>query len=147
MTIRKIKEADLDSVLEMMLEFYQSPAVLCHADEAVLRRCLADCMAQMPYLEGYVFEQNEVLAGYSLVAKGYNTEVGGLCVHVEDLYICPEFRGRGIGGEFLHYIVEQYRGVATRVRLEVEPENEGACALYARCGFQELPYRQMIVEL
>lgn len=147
MQIRNMESKDAEAVLEMMRVFYRSDAVLIHAPEAVLRKCIADCLAQGPYLEGYVFDTEDGLMGYSLVSKGYSTEVGGLCVHVEDLYLRPEARGRGMGGAFLEYITEKYRSAAARVRLEVEAENEGAMALYQRHGFRELPYLQMVREL
>lgn len=147
MLIRKLEQRDFDPVLRMMLVFYQSPAVLCHAPEAVLRKCLNDCLADTPYLEGYVFETETGLAGYGMLAKGYATEAGGMCVHVEDLYILPEYRSQGIGKEFLRYVLEKYRDTAARVRLEVEPENDRASTLYEACGFRVLPYRQMFVDM
>lgn len=147
MRIRKMEPEDAEAVLALMTVFYQSPAVLVHAPEAVLRRCIADCLAGGPYLEGYVFEMDGDLTGYSLVAKGYATEVGGLCVHVEDLYIRPEARGQGIGGAFLDYITDKYQNTAARIRLEVEAENTRAMAVYQKHGFQELPYLQMVKEL
>jgi len=35
---------------------------------------------------------------------------------------------------------------AARYRLETEPENEGARRLYARHGYEEFPYLQMVKE-
>ena len=36
---------------------------------------------------------------------------------------------------------------ARRLRLEVEPENERAVALYKKLGYRELEYRSMIKDL
>lgn len=147
MLIRKMEQRDAESVLEMMLVFYRSPAVLVHAPEAVLRKCIGDCLAEGPYLEGYVFESDAGIAGYGLVAKGYATEVGGMCIHVEDIYIKPEARGQGIGSAFLEFIEDKYRNTAARIRLEVEAENTRAMAVYQKHGYRELPYLQMVREL
>ena len=60
---------------------------------------------------------------------------------LDDLYVFPEFRNRGIGGAFLDYVAESNPGVL--LRLEAEEENEGAVALYKRHGFEVLPYMEM----
>ncbi|MDO5573670.1 MAG: GNAT family N-acetyltransferase, partial [bacterium] len=64
------------------------------------------------------------------------------CIWIEDLYIIPEFRSCGIGGEFFTFINEKYPD--TVMRLEVEEENQNAVHLYEKCGFEFLPYLEMI---
>ena len=60
---------------------------------------------------------------------------------IEEIYTKPEFRGKGLGGEFFDYLFENRP--AARYRLEIEPENERAVALYRKKGFQTMPYGQM----
>lgn len=143
MNIRKMVDGDQQDVLDMMIPFYNSDAVLCHPDEAVLKKCISDCVAGIPYVEGFVFEADGAVAGYGMTAIGYATEAGGICVHIEDIYIKPQFRGQGIGTAFLSFVEDRYRGKAVRYRLEVEPDNEGADRAYRRCGYSELGYRQL----
>lgn len=143
MNIRKMVHGDQQLVLDMMIPFYNSDAVLCHPDESVLKKCVDDCVAGIPYLEGFVFEVDGTAAGYGMTAIGYATEAGGICVHIEDIYIKPEFRGQGIGTAFLTFVERRYRGKAVRYRLEVEPDNAGADRVYRRCGYRELGYRQL----
>ncbi len=97
MKIRKISQADQETVLSLMKEFYQSNAVLHPLPEETIRRCLQDCVRNSPYIEGYVMDVEGTIAGFAMVAKGYATEVGGICVQIEDIFIRPEFRGQGIG--------------------------------------------------
>ena len=52
-----------------------------------------------------------------------------------------EYRGLGIGGSFLDYIVKKYPDSV--YRLEAEEENEGAVKLYKKHGFQVLPYLEL----
>ena len=51
---------------------------------------------------------------------------------------------RSFGCAFFRFLLETAKkeGI-TRIRLEVEPENIRAAALYAKLGFQPLPYNQM----
>lgn len=145
--IREMQEKDIEEVFGMMRVFYDSPAVLHKSPDCVLRQDIADCVGDSPFIEGYVFEVEQKTAGYAMVAKGYSTEYGGVCIWIEDIYIKPEYRGHGIGKEFLGYIFEKYKGNAVRVRLEVERENEAAVSVYKKCGFEELPYLEMTREL
>ena len=41
---------------------------------------------------------------------------------------------------------EQYGKELTRIRLEIEPNNDGARRLYTRLGYQRLGYEQMYKE-
>ncbi len=143
MNIRKMVPGDREMVLGMMVEFYDSDAVLCHPDRQVLGRCVDDCLAGSAYVEGFVFELDGAVAGYGMTAIGYATEAGGICVHVEDIYVLEEFRGRGLGTAFLAFVEQRYHGKAVRYRLEVEPDNQGADRAYRRCGYRELGYRQL----
>ncbi len=142
--IRAMKASDFDAVLEMMTVFYASDALIIHPSEECLRRTLTDCLAQGPYLEGYVFESEGQLAGYGMLAKSYSTEAGGLCIWIEDIYVKPEHRGKGLGSGFLSFVDEKYGNSVARIRLEVEPDNENALGVYYRAGFDVLEYTQMV---
>ena len=145
MTIRKMEPTDFDKILDMMLVFYASDALLVHPEESVLRKTLADAIEAGPYVEGFVFCQEEEPVGYGMIAKSYSTEMGGHCVWIEDIYIQPEFRGQGIGKAFFGWL-EQNHPEAARFRLEIEPDNHKAEALYRKMGFDFLDYRQMVAE-
>ena len=108
MTIRKLQKTDFDTVLSMMLVFYASDALLIHPSEAVLRKTLTDALADTPYLEAFGFEEDGVLTGYGMVAMSYSTEAGGLCAWIEDIYIKPEYRGKGYGSCFLKFVMSAH---------------------------------------
>ena len=141
MEMIKMTAAHEAAVLDMMREFYASPAVLSNGSEEIFRSDIAACVSDSPFLEGYVFAEGERLCGYAMVATTFNCEYGRLCKWIEDLYILPEHRGRGIGGAFLDHIAAAYPDAL--LRLEVEEENEGAVALYKRHGFEVFPYMEM----
>ncbi len=142
MIIRHMTEADTEQVIEMMTVFYASPAVQSNGSEEIFRNDIAACLSDSPFLEGYVFVEKEKIAGYSMLAKSFSTESGKPCIWIEDLYIIPEFRACGIGGKFFALLNEKYPD--TVMRLEVEEENQNAVHLYKKCGFEFLPYLEMI---
>lgn len=141
MVIRRMMEQDRDSVLAMMRVFYTSPAVLSDGSEEIYNADIDYCVGESPYLEGYIFEENETMQGYAMVAKSFSTEFGKLCMWVEDLYMKPEYRGLGIGSQFFRFLEEKYPEAL--FRLEVEAENERAVKVYEKNGFQVLPYMEM----
>jgi len=141
MIIRAMTEADTGKVLEMMRVFYSSPAVLSDGSEDIFRNDVQNCIGDSPYLEGYVFTEDNKISGYAMLAKSYSTEFGKACIWIEDLYIEPEYRGKGIGTEFFAFIEKKYPDAV--LRLEVEEENQNAIRVYQKCGFEILPYLEM----
>lgn len=139
--IRNMKEIDRNEVKNMMEVFYASPAVLSNGSTEIFENDIENCINDCPYLEGYVFEEDNIIKGYAMVAKSFSTEFGKPCLWIEDLYVKEEFRGQGIGTMFFEYIGGKYEGYVQR--LEVEEENERAVAVYKKCGFEEIPYMEM----
>ncbi len=142
MTIRKLTQDDRDSVIAMMRTFYASPAVHTNGSEEIFQNDIAACLADSPYIEGYVMEKTGSLAGYALVAKSFSAEFGKPCIWLEDLYIKEAYRGAGIGRQVLDFLFEKYPHAV--IRLEAEEENEHAVHVYKKAGFEVLPYLEMI---
>lgn len=145
--IRKIKKQDSQSVFDMMRIFYNSPLVISTPSDEILKRNINDCLSDIPFVEGYVFEENNDIIGYAMMAKSYSTEFGGMCIWIEDIYIKSDYRHMGIGSRFLKFIENEYKGKAVLMRLEAENENKKAVAAYEKNGFSKLPYIEMIKEI
>ena len=90
-------------------------------------------------IEATVKDDNKVCvvacAGDEIVGYIYasfvldEAEIGNICV-------LPELRGQGVGRKLMEELLNILRSVeVTRVFLEVESDNEGAIALYEKCGF------------
>ena len=139
--IRKMMSEDKSIVMDMMQVFYASPAVLSNGSEEIFEADVENCVNESPYLEGFVFEENEEILGYGMIAKSFSTEFGKPCIWVEDLYFKPEYRGQGIGSKFFEYLEQNYTDCI--FRLEVEEENERAIHVYEKNGFAVLPYMEM----
>ena len=136
-----MRQDDKPIILQMMRVFYSSPAVLTNGSEEIFANDIDACTGVSLYLEGYVFEENGTILGYSMIAKSFSTEFGKPCIWIEDLYLKEEFRGRGVGSAFCKFIEEKYPDHV--FRLEAEEENEGAIRLYKKCGFEILTYLEM----
>jgi ribosomal protein S18 acetylase RimI-like enzyme len=61
-------------------------------------------------------------------------------LHLVEISLAPEWRGRGVGGALLAQLQNEVRrGRGARIVLNVERTNVGAQRLYRRLGFTETP--------
>lgn len=147
MRIEKMTEADRADVLAMSREFYSSDAVSHPADNAKLVNVFETALSSLPSFNGYIFKDDGgKAAGYAYISEYYESEIGGMCVMLIDLFVKSEYRGRGIATSFFKFVKREY-SYAKRLRLEVMPDNENAIAAYRRWGFADLPYKQMIMDM
>lgn len=140
-TVRAMTKQDAPTVLAMMRVFYASPAVFTDGSEEIFASDVENCVNDSPYLDGYVLENEKGVQGYAMVAKSFSTEFGKPCMWIEDLYIRDAYRGQGLGKRLMDEVMARYTDCI--FRLEVEDENKRAIALYEKCGFTVLPYREM----
>ena len=140
-TIRPIEARDRTEILNLMREFYASPAVFSNGSDEIFSNDIENCISGSPYVEGYVIEDSNNIQGYMMIAKSYSTEFGKPCIWIEDIYIKDDCRGMGLGSAFIEFITAKYTDCI--FRLEVEEENERAVGLYKKCGFAVLPYMEM----
>ena len=126
--IGPIEEADLDEVVAIEREVYPLPwSRACFRNE--LNR---------PYsrLLGLREQGSGRLVGYICYWILYNE------MHVLNLAVRPEFRGRGLGRRLLGHAVEVARmGEVSLVSLEVRVSNSVAINLYRSMGFRPVGVR------
>jgi GNAT superfamily N-acetyltransferase len=78
--------------------------------------------------------------GLAFLSFPWTLERGGKVLWVEELYVVPECRGRGIGGRLLAAALDlaRERGCLA-VELDTDGNHARAGNLYARAGFQGRP--------
>lgn len=136
--IRKILHDDKTEYIKMAEDFYSSPAVLSPVPKSHFEITFDELMKGSAFTEGFIFECDEKIAGYGLIAKTFSQEAGGVVVWIEEIYVKAEFRNQGLGSEFIEYVKTNIP--ARRYRLETEPDNIKAQNLYKRHGFDHLEY-------
>ena len=138
MTIRKIQKEDKQIYTEMARDFYSSPAVLENIPEENILNSFELFLSGTPYGDAFIFESDGQAVGYGVLAYTHSQEAGGKVVWIEEIYVKEEYRGKGYGSVFLRFVKENIP--ARRYRLETEPENTRAAALYRRHGFEHFEY-------
>ncbi len=98
----------------------------------------------LPLLEGsphgavWLIGPRRAPVGYIVVSFGWSVEFGGMDATVDELYVRPAVRGRGMASEALNALAQALRQSAIKVlHLETVRSNEGAIRLYQRCGFAQ----------
>lgn len=140
--IRTITIDDKKTFIDLAKQFYSTDAVLSPIPDENFEATFQELMRSDLYTEGFLIEIDSKTAGYALIAKTFSQEAGGYVIWIEELFILPEFRGKGLGKDFFEFLFKNRP--AKRYRLEVEPENEKAIGLYLKKGFKDLPYGQMV---
>jgi GNAT superfamily N-acetyltransferase len=88
------------------------------------------------------------IVAVAYVATILSVEHGGRAGWLEELYVTPMHRERGIGGALLNSVIElacELNLVA--LDLEVDADHQRAESLYARFGFRRLPRSRWVREL
>ena len=83
-----------------------------------------------------VAEQDDVIVGVAVLSWVFTLEHGGLGAWLDELYVAPAHRGRGIGVALLRAARERATAAgAVAMDLEVEVGHERVESLYERDGF------------
>jgi ribosomal protein S18 acetylase RimI-like enzyme len=105
-------------------------------DVEASRRAMLELIGDEALGRFFVFEEEGAIAGYIVIGFGFTLEFGGRDAFVDELYVAPEARGRGIGSAALQIAEDACRGAGIRaLHLEVAHENPRARALYERAGY------------
>jgi ribosomal protein S18 acetylase RimI-like enzyme len=144
-----VTPADRDELLALARAFHAEDG---HPLDAGGERAVAETCAGHPLARGFLIraaaDDGPAALGYCVLTLGYGIEYGGPDVFLDDLYLVPGARGRGLGGPVMAAVEEEARRLGARaVHLVVAPENERARRLYRRSGFADGDWRVMTKRL
>lgn len=133
-SLRPATEADVPQILEFIqgLAEYEKLSGACVATPRDLSRTL---FGARPFAEVLLAAFNGVPAGFALYFHNYSTFRARPGVYLEDLYILPSLRGKGIGKALLKELarIAVERGCA-RMEWSVLDWNEPAIQFYKSLG-------------
>ena len=142
---RPIEPADAELFLEMELAFHsEDGAPLDAAAEATVHEVAAG-VALAP---AFFLVEDSQTVGFFVLSLGHSVENGGTDGFIDDFYLIPAARGRGLGRQALALALEEARKSGIRVLLlEVEAENDRAYRLYSSMGFTDTRRRLLRLPL
>ena len=129
------KPDHLDKLIALVTAFHVEEGIEL-TDEA-RRAGVAPLLEGIPYGAAYLIGPPRAPIGYIVITFGWSVEFGGLDAIIDELYIRPGVRGRGIASEALIALPRALAGGGLRaIHLEVDRTNAAAKKLYHRAGFQ-----------
>ena len=135
-----LRQASLDDLALVLprtrdLNAHESISLELAALEASLARLLTDASLGGVWL----VERDGRTIGYAIVTFGYDLEFGGRDAVLTELWIDPDARGGGAGGEVIDQLAPILRTLGVQaLHLQVRPDNP-ARRLYERRGFVASP--------
>ena len=84
----------------------------------------------------WLIEEQGATAGYAVLTYGYSLEYAGRYAFLDELYLLPAYRGRGIGTRVIEWLTDYARRAGLRsLHLEVDEANAAGQRFYLRHGF------------
>ena len=138
MRIRSARVEDAPIILQLIKEladFERAPDEV----EATEKEIIETIFAEEPKVFCEVVEADDEIAGMAIWFLNYSTWQGKHGIYLEDLYIRPEFRGRGFGKALLKHLAAlcNERGYG-RFQWWVLDWNESAIEFYRGLGAEAM---------
>ena len=138
--------ADADKVMDLMTR-YHDEAALPH--DATHRAAVAG-----PLLDGsplgaiWLIGPKSSPLGYVMVTFGWSMPHGGMVGWLEECYIRPSVRGRGIGTEVLHAVAVNLGRAGMQAMHAILPaaDPDAAARFCAKAGFRAVPGVRMMTD-
>lgn len=133
--LRRATEADLEALLPLVTAYHEFEGI--DSSEQQRRAALRYLLGEQDFGALWVIGCGHALAGYIALCKGYSIEFGGFDAFVDEFYLDPEYRGRGVGKAVLQLIGAEARALGIgALHLEVARDNDRARRLYRGAGFE-----------
>src|SRR5215469_3884727 len=98
---------DIDLLLPLMQDFYSFERL--PFDEERLRRLLSELMADRNLGRLILFELPDELVGYMVLGFGFSLEFHGRDCLIDEFYVRPQRRSKGIGNAAVAFALELCR--------------------------------------
>jgi len=128
-------EADLIPMMRALAQ--QEPEVIPFNDSAV-RVAFYQFLSLPDFGRIWLFYDGPALIGYIILAIGFSFEFRGHDAFIDELYIIPSHRRRGLGRQAMAFVEQEARKMGVNaIHLEVDRGNDSALELYRRTGYKD----------
>jgi ribosomal protein S18 acetylase RimI-like enzyme len=129
-TIRMATPSDIDMLIPLMRGYYRDDGL--DFDEQSARMAMLRLLSEPQWGFVLLAEIEQVAVGYIVLCQSFSLEFGGNDGYLDELFVDPDFRGRGVAQRLVDALEVQAleRGLVA-VHLEVDRDNEVAQQLYA----------------
>jgi ribosomal protein S18 acetylase RimI-like enzyme len=142
-TYRMPKPEDIPVLVDMVERFHAETRTGLNVGQAEVLATLKELNQDRRAGSWFVFEKDEEVVGYCLIANRWSNRLRGAVLLVDELYVMPGRRGRGFASDFLGLLAKVAPGDAAAIQFELPPNNRRAQVLLRRLGFEEAKGRVM----
>ena len=136
--VRKATKSDSSTLLRL-IESLAEYEHLTPPDAVAKERLISDMFRENPRIEASLAFADETPAGYTLMFETYSSFLARPTLFLEDLFVLPEYRGKGVGyALFKALVAEADRRGCGRVEWAVLDWNKLAIEFYERLGATHL---------
>lgn len=126
---------DLERVLPLVAAFHAEEGI--EQDDATRRAALTPLLEGSPHGCVYLAGPTRAPIGYVIITFGWSVEFGGMDGFVDEVFIRPGVRGRGIGTEILLALPKTLATAGMKaLHLEVDRRNVNARRVYEKLRFE-----------
>ena len=123
-----------DALLPLIASFHAEAGFDLSDDHRA--NALQPLLDGVPHGVAYLIGPARAPIGYAIISFGWSMELGGMDGFLDELFIRPGVRGRGVASEVLQALGKALGQAGVKaLHLEVDTENETAQRLYRRNGF------------
>ena len=127
---------DLPPLLDMIRDFHRGEGIASPAEavEAAVRVLLGRSTGRI----WMIADENGATAGYMVLTFGFSIEFEGRDAFVDELYLKPEYRGRGWGTAAVEFAAAAASELGIKaLHLEADRGKDRVVHLYRSLGFRE----------
>ena len=128
----------------MIRALYEEDAYGQPMSDEKIQRTVRELRARPQKGQITIFEVSQIIVGYAIVIYHWSNEYGGDIACIDEIYVKPAWRGRGIGTAFLDDTASSQGGLLRGLQLEVTPKNDRVMAYYLRRGFTPCANRCLV---
>ena len=132
--IRLATLTDVDALVRMMRQFYAESNFSLSEQSA--SRAFEALLDDSRLGQVWMIEHDCHPAGFVVLTVSFSMEYGGLRGFVDDFFVAPQYRNRGLGHAALEEVKRACRRRGVRaLMVETGPDNDAALNAYRRAGF------------
>ncbi len=132
-TARTASFADIETLVELMRRFYAESGFPLDREEAA--RGFADLISDPSRGAVWILSVDGEAAGHIVLSVRFAMEFGGISASIDDLYVLPAYRRRGVARAGLQALLaECTRRGCRSLHVQVAPNDVAARTLYAAFG-------------
>jgi ribosomal protein S18 acetylase RimI-like enzyme len=129
------KPEDLTKLCDMVAAFHAEEGLKSTEDSR--RAAIAPLLEGIPHGAAYLIGPVRSPIGYVIVTFGWSIEFGGMDGFIDEIFVRPTIRKRGIASEVLNNLPKALANAGLKaLHLEVDRQNEATQRLYTRAGFK-----------